>query len=128
VVNHVSTDTTKNIQTLQAITRDSVFIFKRDSIFIHAKNDTVFIEKWRTEYQRIIHHDTVHRSDTVYQTKTDTLTETKTIEVKKPLNWWQKTLIGNGLITLLIGIIIGIYKIYKSKSKIKNCYHGRSIN
>ena len=60
--NHVS----NNIQ------RDSIYL--HDSIFVHIRADTVYLEKWHTRW---CDHETV-KTDTI------TLTETKTETVEKP--------------------------------------------
>ena len=44
--------------------RDSIYI--RDSVIIHEKGDTVFKDRWRTEWKDRIIHDTVNHTDTVY--------------------------------------------------------------
>lgn len=79
-------------------------VFKRDSIFIKEKGDTVFIykEKIREKYKLIY--------DTTYIAKHDTtLVEAiKEVKVEKPLTWWQKARISafwwllGGLLALLI--------------------------
>ena len=40
---------------------DSVYLYERDSIFVHAKKDTVFVERWKTRYKDVlkIQRDTV---------------------------------------------------------------------
>ena len=43
--------------------RDSIYI--RDSVIIHEKGDTVFKDRWRTEWKDRIIHDTVNHTDTV---------------------------------------------------------------
>ena len=60
--NHVS----NNIQ------RDSIYL--HDSIFVHIRADTVYLEKWHTRW----------RDRETVKTDTITLTETKTQTVEKP--------------------------------------------
>ena len=60
--NHVS----NNIQ------RDSIYL--HDSIFLHIRADTVYLEKWHTHW----------RDRETVKTDTITLTETKTETVEKP--------------------------------------------
>ena len=40
---------------------DSVYLYERDSIFVHEKRDTVFVERWKTRYKDVlkIQRDTV---------------------------------------------------------------------
>lgn len=46
---------------------DSVYLYERDSIFVHEKRDTVFIERWKTRYKDVLKI----QMDTVIDTKTD---------------------------------------------------------
>ena len=46
---------------------DSVYLYERDSIFVHEKRDTVFVERWKTRYKDVLK---IQR-DTVIDTKTD---------------------------------------------------------
>lgn len=85
----VVSDTTKNISEKIKIQHDSIYLFKHDSIFIRAKNDTVFVEKWLTDIQRYIHYDTIHQIDTVYRSRGEEtiITKTKTVEKTKYVKW-----------------------------------------
>ena len=40
---------------------DSIYLYERDSIFVHEKRDTVFVERWKTRYKDMlkIQRDTV---------------------------------------------------------------------
>ena len=65
-------------------------VFKRDSIFIKEKGDTVFIykEKIREKYKLL--YDTTYVS--VHDT---TLVEAvKEVKVEKPFTWWQRLRMG----------------------------------
>ena len=44
---------------------DSIYLYERDSIYIHAKADTVWVEKWSTRYRDVLRIDTLMRSDTI---------------------------------------------------------------
>ena len=46
---------------------DSVYLYERDSIFVHEKRDTVFVERWKTRYKDVLK---IQR-DTVIDTKTE---------------------------------------------------------
>ena len=54
------------------IQRDSIYL--HDSIFVHIRADTVYLEKWHTRW----------RDRETLKTDTITLTETKTETVEKP--------------------------------------------
>ena len=89
-------------------------LFEKDSIYIntYVKGDTIyrdnyrFISRWRDRV----------KLDTIYKTHTDTIKVEKaiTIEVEKPLSWWQKVKQDVGgiamgiLVTLLVGLIIWV--------------------
>lgn len=65
------TDTNANHVT-NNIQRDSIYL--HDSIFVHIRADTVYLEKWHTRW----------RDRETVKTDTITLTETKTEMVEKP--------------------------------------------
>lgn len=81
-------------------------------------HDSIYIDRWHTEYQK---GDTIYITDEVTKTVTKivrdtaykyiekpvTISKTETVEVKKPLTWWQKTLMGIGVVGLmgLIGLM-----------------------
>ena len=81
-------------------------------------HDSIYIDRWHTEYQK---GDTIYITDEVtkivtkivrdtaykYVEKPVTISKTETVEVKKPLTWWQKTLMGMGVVGLmgLMGLI-----------------------
>lgn len=46
---------------------DSIYLYERDSIFVHEKRDTVFVERWKTRYKDVLK---IQR-DTVIDTKTE---------------------------------------------------------
>lgn len=96
-----STEKLQNINTETRIEyrdkyhRDSVYI--RDSIIIHVKGDTVFKDRWHTEWKEKESGDTIILTDTVYIEK-----EVYKDRSEPPNN--------NGMIIILILIIIIIYK------------------
>jgi hypothetical protein len=81
-------------------------------------HDSIYIDRWHTEYQK---GDTIYITDEVtkivtkikidtaykYVEKPVTISKTETVEVEKPLTWWQKWLIGMGVVGLmgLMGLI-----------------------
>lgn len=89
-------------------------------------HDSTYIDRWHTVQQK---GDTIFVTDEVtkfkYVTKIDTaykyievpvvVTKKETVEVKKPLSWWQQFLIYYGALWLLSMLIVLIYKIAKSK-------------
>ncbi len=82
-------------------------------------HDSTYIDRWHTEYQK---GDTIYITDEVtkivtkiqvdtayrYVEKPVTVSKTETVEVKKPLSWWQKTFIGIGVVSLLalLGLVV----------------------
>lgn len=98
--------------TQQTYIHDS--IFKHDSTFVMLKGDTIFFDRWHTQY--------------VYKLKTDTVSVVKEIpvevttteikEVEKPLNWLEKTMIGLGVCMILTIAIWAVRWYIKKKTKI----------
>jgi len=86
-------------------------------------HDSTFIDRWHTIYQK---DDTVYMHDSIYVThwkiKTDTIyssaeipipiTNTETVEVEKPLSWWQKTFMWAGVIGI---VAFGVWVVLKLK-------------
>ena len=82
-------------------------------VYVH---DSTFIDRWHTEYQK---GDTIFitnevtkivtklKTDTAYKyiEKPVVVSKTETVEVKKPLSWWQKTFVWIGVLCL-IGIVL----------------------
>lgn len=105
-VETVRTDSVK----VTRIQRDSIHV--TDSVYIYAKADTVFREKWRTVYRDIT------RTDTAYIQRTDTIQVPYPVERK--LTTWQK--LGASLKVLLIAVgcagVIGIIA-WMAKKKLK---------
>lgn len=87
---------------------DSIYL--RDSVFVEKKGDTIYFNKWRTQYrERLIH-------DTLIVTKADTLRikEVSSKEVVKSPSFfqmWKAYAIGAGLMLLIAGCIFVAHKI-----------------
>ena len=83
---------------------DSVYLYERDSIFVHEKRDTVFVERWKTRYKDAIK---IQR-DTVIDTKTEV--QVQTVEVTprfaKFCYWW----FGVSAFLLIAGGVLWICK------------------
>ena len=83
---------------------DSVYLYERDSIFVHEKRDTVFIERWKTRYKDVLKI----QSDTVIDTKTDV--QVQRVEVTprfaKFCYWW----FGVSAFLLIAGAVLWICK------------------
>ena len=74
--------------------RDSIHV--RDSVFVHSKGDTVWVERFKTIYKDrfrdVVKIDTVIKTDSIpYK-----------VEVEKPLTWWQRQKMEFGGIVMLI--------------------------
>lgn len=65
---------------------DSIYLYERDSIFVHEKKDTVFIERWKTRYKDVMK---IQR-DTVIDTKTEVQVEITEVTPRfaKFCYWW----------------------------------------
>ena len=100
-------------------------VYVHDTTFVAKEvHDSTYIDKWHTVY---VNGDTVRLRDSIvvyrYRVKTDTsyiyveqpvtTTVTETVEVKKPLSWWQKALIALGSLTLVVAVGAIVIKIMK---------------
>ena len=87
---------------------DSIYL--RDSVFVERKGDTIYLNKWRTQYrERLIH-------DTLIVTKADTLRikEVANKEVVKSPSFfqmWKAYIIGAVVMLLIAGCAYVAYKI-----------------
>lgn len=83
---------------------DSVYLYERDSIFVHEKRDTVFVERWKTRYKDVIK---IQR-DTVIDTNTEV--QVQRVEVTprfaKFCYWW----FGISALLLVAGAALWICK------------------
>lgn len=107
----------KQIETVYA--RDTTYIskvqvdsvFKRDSIFVKEKNDTIYVykEKVRDRYRLL--------RDTVYQHSVDSVYVDKVREVKveKQLNAWQKFRLHGFWV---LAAMVGGYVVWKNRKNL----------
>ena len=86
---------------------DSIYRYERDSIYIHQKADTVWMEKYITRYKDVLK---VER-DTVWRDNTQTIV--KEVEVEKPIAAFVKWLAWWGAAALLILLLWVVLKIYR---------------
>ena len=94
-------------------------VYVHDTAYLAKEvHDSTYIDRWHTEYQK---GDTIYITDEVTKTVTKikidtaykyvekpvTISKTETVEVKKPLTWWQKGLMWMGVVGLmgLMGLI-----------------------
>ena len=87
---------------------DSIYL--RDSVFVEKKGDTIYLNKWRTQYrERLIH-------DTLIITKADTL-RVKERQVKDVLKgpsffqMWRAYIIGAVVMLLIAGCAFVAHKL-----------------
>lgn len=87
------------------IVTDSVY--RHDSIYIHEKGDTVWYERWHTQYRDRL------RIDTVYQARVDTIAKPYPVikEVEKKLTKTQKGLMWVGGLSLMALFVFGVNKV-----------------
>ena len=83
---------------------DSVYLYERDSIFVHEKRDTVFVERWKTRYKDVLK---IQR-DTVIDTKTDVQVQRVEVTTRfaKFCYWW----FGVSAFMLIVGAVLWICK------------------
>lgn len=108
-VEKVSTvDTIKTVQKDIEKSIEKEYVYVLDSVFVWMKGDTVFQDRWHTEYRDKLKTDTIKQVDTVYQTKYKDRNITKTV-VKKQVPkwcWWVIGFLSFGLVLLIIKYIL----------------------
>ena len=88
-------------------------VFLHDSTYIdrwhtvEVKGDTVFATDIRVESKYVTRYDTVYKS----VEKPVTLIET--VEVAKPLSWWQKALMWSGVAALVVLLAVLLAKFWQ---------------
>ncbi len=99
------------------IQRDSTY--RRDSIYVFVKGDTVIKYRDRVVYQYKYKSDTVFRwrdrVDTMYIEKRDTTTVVKTVEVEKPVKWYNQGFTWLGKLCCLAAILWALFLYLKRK-------------
>ena len=104
--------TVRIIEQVPGEVHDTVYqkMVQHDSIYIDhfrevtKKGDTIFVTNEVTKTKIVTKTDTAYR----YIERPVTISEEKVVEVKKPLTWWQKTLMyaGGALLLALLGAMI----------------------
>ena len=87
--------------------RDSIHI--KDYIYIREKGDTVFVERWSTQYRDR------GRTDTLYIDRTREVQVPYPVE--KELTWWQKTKLELGELSIGIIFVLLIVIVWLIKKK-----------
>lgn len=86
---------------------DSTYIDRWHTVEV--KGDTVYITNEVTKTKFVTKIDTAYR----YIERPVTVSKTETVEVAKPLTWWQKTFIGLGVLSLLCAVGVVVWKTRK---------------
>lgn len=105
--------TVRIIEQVPVEVHDTVYqkMVQHDSIYIDhfrdvtKKGDTIFVTNEVTKTKIVTKTDTAYR----YIERPVTVSKTETVEVKKPLVWWQKTLMYAGgvlLLALLVALVV----------------------
>lgn len=103
-IRYVPVETTKTDSIyVSNVERDSIYLL--DSIYIHEKNDTVYLERWRVKYVERLSRDTL------WKERVDSIRVPYPVE--KPLTKWQslKMRVGGyalGGASLLFLVLVGI--------------------
>lgn len=83
---------------------DSIYLYERDSIYIHSKADTVWVEKWKTRYKDVmkIERDTIYKENNVVEVN----------EVRYIPDWvkWLAWVGGGAIALLLIRVALWVYR------------------
>lgn len=83
------------------IQKDSIYML--DSVRIVERNDTIFMDRWRTELKYRIQRDSIHVNDTIREP----YAVEKIVKVEKQLSWYQNICISgfSFLLASLLGIV-----------------------
>ena len=90
---------------------------------VEVQHDSTYVDRWHTQY---VKGDTIYITDEVTKTKIVTkidtayryietpvtITTTETVEVEKPLTWWQRTFIYIGVGTLALLVLWVLWKVW----------------
>lgn len=99
--------TTTRYIPVESVRTDSVYITKAvydtlrtlDSVYIHEKGDTVFYERWRTQYKSIL------KVDTMLVTERDTIrVPYEVVKVEKEKTNWKALLVWCFAIAVLLAL------------------------
>lgn len=97
--------------------RDSTY--RRDSIYIWEKGDTVTKYVERTKYRIVTRTDTLYRdrlrTDTLYINRTDSVTVEKPVYIEKQMKWYDKGFIWVGRLCCLAAILWALFLYLKRK-------------
>lgn len=97
--------------------RDSTY--RRDSIYIWEKGDTVTKYMERTKYRIVTRTDTLYRdrlrTDTLYINRTDSVTVEKPVYIEKQMKWYDKGFIWVGRLCCLAAILWALFLYLKRK-------------
>lgn len=99
MVEKVRTDTLREYRNVH----DSIYV--HDSVSVKEKGDTVWVEKWHTKIRAKELHDTI------YKARVDSVPVPYPVEklVEKKLSWFQKTMMGVGILTLMaLVVFVGV--------------------
>jgi len=90
-------------------------VFLHDSTYIdrwhtvEVKGDTIFVTNEVTKSKIVTKIDTAYR----YIEKPVVTTVTETVEVAKPLSWWQKALMWSGVAALVVLLAVLLAKFWQ---------------
>ena len=109
--------TVRVIEQVPVEVHDTTYVAKtiRDSIYVDhfrevtKKNDTIYITDEVTKTKFVTKTDTAYR----YIEKPVTLTATETVEVAKPLSWWEKALMSSGVAALVVLLAVLLAKFWQ---------------
>jgi hypothetical protein len=97
--------------------RDSTY--RRDSIYIWEKGDTITKYVERTKYRIVTRTDTLYRdrlrTDTLYINRTDSVTVEKPVYIEKQMKWYDKGFIWVGRLCCLAAILWALFLYLKRK-------------
>jgi len=92
---------------------DSTFVYKFDSVYIHQKGDTVWVEKFKTLFRDKF----LNKTDTVFDTKFKDRIIEKKLYYEKKQPWYNIIFIWLGRICSISGLLFLLYFFIRLKLK-----------
>ena len=80
-----------------------------EQVPVEVKGDTIFVTNEVTKTKFVTKTDTAYR----YIERPVTISKTETVEVKKPLAWWQKALMWSGVAALVVLLAVLLAKFWQ---------------
>lgn len=121
--NSVSNDSTyisaSRLDSLYRVLTNNDSIYRRDSIYVYAKGDTLTKYVERITYRERVRTDTAYRYrlrvDTMYIERVDSVAIVKPVYIDKPCKWYDKGFLWIGRLCCIAAIFWALFLYLKRK-------------